>query len=113
MERLPALGALVLVAVSAVTGRAALAGARLGVVLTRAAGPVLLIAGVRVAIALAFGALPVQEEVAVEAALTFVAIAVILAVHTHGFVLTRTFGHPVLNLIWIQGVLLWLPSGHF
>lgn len=44
------------------------------------------------------GALPIQEEVAMEAALTFVPIAIILAVHTHSLVFTRTFCHPVFNL---------------
>lgn len=89
------------------------------------------------------GALPIQEEVAVEAALTFVPIAVVPAVHTHSLVFTRTLCHPVFNLareeqddhekartspllpqsqefktpahhlLWIQRVLLWLPPGHF
>lgn len=44
------------------------------------------------------GALPIQEEVAMEAALTFVPIAIILAVHTHSLIFTRTFCHPVFNL---------------
>lgn len=44
------------------------------------------------------GALPIQEEVAVQAALTFVPIAVILAVHTHSLVFTRPLCHPVFNL---------------
>lgn len=33
-----------------------------------------------------------------EAALTFVPIAIILAVYTHGLVFTRTLCHPVFNL---------------
>lgn len=33
-----------------------------------------------------------------EAALTFVPVAVILAVYTHGLIFTRTFCHPVFNL---------------
>lgn len=45
------------------------------------------------------GALPVQEEVAVEAALTLVPIAIILAAHTHCLVFTRTLCHPVFNLV--------------
>lgn len=93
---------LVLVAVSAVTGRAALADACLCVVLTWASCSVLLVTGVSVAIALALGAFPVQEEVAVQAALTSVSVAVVLAVHTHSFIFTRPFCHPGFNLLWIQ-----------
>lgn len=44
------------------------------------------------------GAFPIQEEVAMEAALTFVPVAIILAVDTHSFVFTRTLCHPVFNL---------------
>lgn len=44
------------------------------------------------------GALPIQEEVAVQAALAFVPVAVILTVHTHSLVFTRPLGHPVVNL---------------
>lgn len=33
-----------------------------------------------------------------EAALTFVPIAIILAVHTHSLIFTRTLCHPVFNL---------------
>jgi hypothetical protein len=34
-----------------------------------------------------------------EAALAFVPIAVVLAVHTYGIIFTRTLCHPVFNLI--------------
>lgn len=44
------------------------------------------------------GAFPIQEEVAMEAALTSVPIAVVLAVHTHSFIFTRTFCYPGFNL---------------
>lgn len=47
---------------------------------------------------LLLGALPIQEEVTMEAALAFVSIAVILTVHTDGFVFTRTLCHPVFDL---------------
>lgn len=42
--------------------------------------------------------LPLQQEVATEAALTLVADAVVLAVHTHGVLLCGPLGHPFLNL---------------
>lgn len=44
------------------------------------------------------GAFPIQEEVAMEAALTFVPVAIILTVDTHSFIFTRTLCHPVFNL---------------
>lgn len=42
--------------------------------------------------------LPLQQEVATEAALTLVADAVVLAVHTHGVLLCGPLGNPFLNL---------------
>lgn len=33
-----------------------------------------------------------------KAALAFVPIAIILAVHTHGLIFTRTLAHPIFNL---------------
>ena len=44
------------------------------------------------------GAFPVEEEVAVEAALTLIPVAVILAVHTHSLIFAGTLCRPVFNL---------------
>lgn len=53
------------------------------------------------AIALTLFTLSLQQEVATEAALTFVPYAVVLAIHTHGIIFCGTLRNPFLNSAWI------------
>lgn len=43
--------------------------------------------------------LPLQQEVATEAALTLVPHTVVLTIHTHSIFFCGTLGNPVLNLL--------------
>lgn len=63
------------------------------------------------AITLTLVTLPMQQEVAIEAALALVPLAVVLAIHTHSILFRGTLRHPVLNAVEVQREEVWVFKG--